>query len=62
MAKSVLQNHVVGEESSLSFNYFSIYKKMPTDLGSFSQDVFAYDGEDNISWGRDEKGVQLLNF
>lgn len=51
------QNHVVGEESSLSFNYFSIYNKMPTDLGTFSQDVYAYDGDGDIVWGRDEKGA-----
>ncbi|CAG7852189.1 SubName: Full=Uncharacterized protein {ECO:0000313/EMBL:KIM25808.1} [Serendipita indica DSM 11827] len=50
------KNHVVGEETSLTFNYFSIYKKMPSDLGTFSQDVFAYDGEDDIKWGRDEHG------
>jgi hypothetical protein len=33
---------------------------MPTDLGTFSQDVFAYDGDDeNLTWGRDTKGMQL---
>ncbi|KAG8760330.1 hypothetical protein FRC14_003342 [Serendipita sp. 396] len=50
------RNHVVGEETSLSFNYFSIYKKIPSDLGTFSQDVFAYDGEEDIIWGRDDQG------
>ncbi|KIM25808.1 hypothetical protein M408DRAFT_330992 [Serendipita vermifera MAFF 305830] len=50
------KDHVVGEETSLSFNYFSIYKKLPSDLGTFSQDVFAYDGEEDLVWGRDDKG------
>ncbi|KAG8820065.1 hypothetical protein FRC19_009172, partial [Serendipita sp. 401] len=29
---------------------------IPSDLGTFSQDVFAYDGEEDIIWGRDDQG------
>jgi hypothetical protein len=55
----VRKNSVIGEELSKTFNYQRIYKTLDNGLGTFSVDIYAYDGEGDTDWGRDESGNLL---
>ncbi len=52
----VKKNSVIGEELSKTFSYMRVYKTLEHGLGYFSLDIYAYDGEGDIDWGRDESG------
>jgi hypothetical protein len=56
------QNSVIGDELSKTFNYQRIYKTLDHGLGSFSVDIYAWEGEGHIDWGRDESGNLLPNM
>ena len=55
----IKKNSVIGEELSKTFSYDSIYKTLDNSLGTFSVDVYAYDGEDDTYWVADESGNLL---
>jgi hypothetical protein len=55
----VKKNSVIGEELSKTFNYQRIYKTLDNGLGTFSVDIYAFDGEGETDWGRDESGSLL---
>jgi hypothetical protein len=40
------------------FNYQRIYKTLDNGLGSFSVDIYAWEGEGHTDWGRDESGTE----
>ena len=48
---------VIGDELSKVFNYQRIYKNLDHGLGSFSVDIYAWEGEGHTDWGRDEGGT-----
>ena len=58
----VKKNSVIGEELSKTFNYQRIYKTLDNGLGTFSVDIYAYNGEGDTDWGRDESGSLLPNM
>ena len=58
----VKKNSVIGEELSKTFNYQRIYKTLDNGLGTFSVDIYAYDGVGDTDWGRDESGNLLPNM
>ncbi len=58
----VKKNSVIGEELSKTFDYKRVYKTLDTRLGTFAMKIYAYDGEGDIYWLRDESGYVLPNF
>ena len=58
----VKKNSVIGEELSKTFDYNRLYKTLDTHLGTFSMKIYAYDGEGDITWLRDESRNVLPNF
>jgi hypothetical protein len=56
----VKKGTVIGDEISKTFHYQRIYKNVRNGLGSFSIDIYAYDGDGQIDWGRDEAGMFLI--
>ena len=58
----VKKNSVIGEESSMSFDYVRNYKTLDNGLGYFFTDVYAYDGEGDTTWVRDESHKLLPGF
>ena len=47
---------------SKTFSYRHIYKTLDRDLGTFTSDIHAYDGEGDTYWAWDESGNLLPNF
>jgi len=58
----VTKNSVIGEEVSKAFGYRHTYKTLDRDLGTFTLDIHAYDGEGDTDWGWDESGNILPNI
>ena len=58
----VKKNSVIGEELSKTFKYMRVYKTLDTHPGTFSLKIYAYDGEGDTDWLRDESGDVLPNF
>ena len=52
----VKKNSVIGEELSISFSYERMYKTLDNGLGTFSLDIYAYDGEGDTYWALDPLG------
>ncbi len=57
----VKKNSVIGEELSKTFDYDRLYNTLDNSLGNFSLDIYAYDGEGDTDWARDESGNLLPN-
>ena len=57
----VKKNSVIGEELSISFSYERMYKTLDNGIGTFSLDIYAYDGEGDIYWALDEFGYPSPN-
>ncbi len=57
----IKKNSVIGEELSKTFNYERVYKTLDNGLGNFSMTIYAYDGEGDADWARDESGNLLPN-
>ena len=55
----VKKNSVIGEELSKTFSYDCLYKTLDNILGTFSVDIYAYDGEGDTYWAVDESGNLL---
>ena len=55
----VKKNCVIGEELSKTFKCFREFKTLGSGLGTFAQDIFAYDAEGDIYWALDEQGSLL---
>ena len=58
----VKKNSVIGEDLSKTFSYESVFKTLDNDLGPFSEDIYAYDGEGDPDWAWDESDNLLPNF
>ena len=58
----VKKNSVIGEELSNTFDYQQVYKNLDQGLGTFSLEIYAYDGEGYPIWARDESGNLLPNI
>jgi len=58
----VKKNSVIGEELSKTFDYYRMYKTLDDCLGTSSYDIYAYDGEGDTDWARDESGDLLPNI
>ena len=58
----VKKNSIIGEELSKTFSYQRMYKTLDNGLGTFSLNIYAYDGEDEPVWARDESGNMLPNI
>ena len=58
----VKKNSVIGEELSKTFSYERMYNTLDSGLGTFSLDIYAYDGEGDPDWGWDESRKLLPNF
>ncbi len=58
----VRKNSVIGEEVSKTFVYRHVFKTLDHDLGTFTLNVHAYDGEGNTDWAWDESGNLLPDF
>ncbi|KIM24672.1 hypothetical protein M408DRAFT_331646 [Serendipita vermifera MAFF 305830] len=58
----IKKGSVIGDELSKVFNYQRIYKTLDNGLGSFSVDIYAWEGEGHTDWGRDESGNLLPNM
>ena len=58
----VKKNTVIGEELSKTFNYMRMYKTLDNGLGTFSLNIYAYDGQDDPDWALDESGNPLPNI
>ena len=58
----VTKNAVIGEEVSKTFSYQHAYKTPDRDLGTFTLDIHAYDGEGDTYWAWDESRNLLPNF
>ena len=52
----VKKNTVIGEELSKTFDYGRRFRTLDKDLGTFSVKIYAYDGEGDPDWARDESG------
>ena len=55
----VKKNSVIGEELSKTISCSTVLEAFNTSL---SMGIYAYDGDGNIDWGRDESGNLLPNF
>ncbi len=58
----VKKNAVIGEDLSQTFGYYGTYETLDNGLGTFSLDIYAYDGEGDTDWAWDESGKLLPNF
>ena len=58
----VKKNSVIGEDLSKTFGYYGTYETLDSDLGTFSLDIYAYDGEGDTDWAWDESSNLLPNF
>ena len=58
----VKKNSVIGEELSKTFDYHQVYENLDIGLGTFSQEIFAYDGQDDTDWALDESDNLLPNI
>ncbi len=58
----VKKNSVIGEELSKTFSYRCTYKTLDHGLGTFCLEIYAYEGEGDTDWARDESGNLLPNI
>ena len=58
----VKKDSVIGEELSKTFSYARVLNSLDDRLGTFSMDIYAYDGEGDIDWARDESDDLLPNI
>ena len=58
----VKKDSVIGEDLSMTFEYRRMSKNLDEDLGTFSQEIFTYDGEGVTNWAWDESGNRLPNI
>ena len=58
----VKKNSVIGEELSITFEYQRVCENLDLDLGTFSQQIYAYDGQGDIYWVYDDSGDLLPNI
>ena len=58
----VKKNFVIREEWSKTFSYAYRSRTPDIGLGTFSVDIYAYDGEDDTDWPYDELGRLLPNI
>jgi len=58
----VRKNSVIGEELSNTFGYFYRCKTPNIDLGACTLGIYAYDGEGDPGYAKDESGELLPNF
>ena len=58
----IKKDSVIGEELSKTFEYKYVYKNLDGYLGTFSNGIYAYDGEGDPDWAEDESGNLLPNF
>ena len=58
----VKKNAVIGEGLSQTFDYVGVRKTLDNRLGTCSIDIYAYDGEGDTDWVRDESGNLLPNI
>ena len=58
----VKKNSVIGEELTKTFTYQRMYKTLDHGLGNVTTEIYAYDGEGDIVWARDESGKILPNM
>ena len=58
----VKKNSVIGEGLSKTFGSYRVFKTLDNRLGTFSQEIYAYDGEGNTDWIWDESGNLLPNI
>ena len=58
----IKKDSVIGEELSKTFEYKYVYKNLDEYLGTFSNGIYAYDGEGDPDWAEDESGNLLPNF
>ena len=58
----VQRKDVIGEELSKTFKCFCEFKTLGSGLGTFAQDIFAYDAEGDTYWALDERGSLLPNI
>ena len=58
----VKKNSVIGEELTKTFTYQRMYRTLDYGLGKVTTDIYAYDGEGDIDWARDESCNVLPNL
>ncbi len=58
----VKKDSVIGEELSKTFQYVSLYKTLDNGIGTFSLNIFAFDGEGDTDWVQDESGNMMPNM
>ena len=58
----IKKNTIIGGESGKTFSYQTISKTLDNGLGTFSVCIYAYDGEGDTDWARDESNNLLPNF
>ena len=56
------KDSVIGEEFSKTFDYHRVYPTLDRVANNYSVDIFAYDGEGDPYWSKDESGHLLPNF
>ena len=57
----VKKGSVIGEELSMTFKYYRVFKNPDEELGTFSDEIYAYDGEGDTDWICDESNNMLPN-
>ena len=58
----VKKNAVIGEGLSETFEYYRVFKTPENGLGTFSVGIYAYDGEGDTQWAKDESGNLMPNI
>ena len=58
----VKKNSVIGEELSKTFSGKCMFTTLDNGLGTISLHIYAYDGEGDTNWARDESGNLLPNI
>ena len=58
----IKKDSVIGEELSKTFEYHRVFKNLDEGLDAFFLDIYAYDGEGDPDWTRDESGSLVPNI
>ena len=58
----VKKNSVIGEGLSMTFEHYGVLRTVDNGLGTFSIEIYAYDGEGDTDWALEESGSLLPNF
>ena len=58
----VKKNSVIGEKLSKTFCYSRMFMTLDNVLGTFSDKIYTYDGENDPDWACDELGNPAPNF